>query len=94
MNGRSSQQPEAAPLLATGNAAEYGGVTGISVRSNSFDGSNCKADGPFSIRHLSSRFGDFIAQHTGTSLLALLLRSGVFVLSFVRTNTRIRKHQR
>jgi hypothetical protein len=61
MNGSSShQQAEGTPLLA-GTAAEYGSWTEFS------DSNNGKADGPFSLRHLSSRFGDFIAQHTGTS---------------------------
>jgi hypothetical protein len=67
MNGKSSQEAEATPLLATGTAAEYGSWTEIS------NGSNGKADGPFSLRHLSSRFGDFIVQHTGTSLLVLVV---------------------
>ena len=66
MEGRSSQQAEATPLLATGTAAEYGSWTEIS------DSSISKANGPFSLRHLSSRFGDFIVQHTGTPLLALV----------------------
>jgi hypothetical protein len=78
MNGKSSQQAEATPLLATGTAAEYGSWTDIS------DSSNDKANGPFSLRHLSSRLGDYIAQHTVRPLA--LVVSGVCVLSFVRRN--------
>jgi hypothetical protein len=87
-NGRRSQKPEATPLLATGTAAEYGSGTGISGGSNSIKGINREISNSF--LDLSSRFGDFISQHTGTSLLALvvlwcLVLSCLVFRSFVRT---------